>query len=177
MITVTLGTIPYPFNRAVRWLHFLLDKEIITEPVFLQYGVTDIKAVCEHKLVKAVSLLPSNELAEQISASRFVISHAGQGSTRKLASQDKSFVILPRLAKHGEHVDDHQLLFAESVEQLGVTVCQTIEALQAAIENPPWPLKKDLFEGPKLCDFLVKKYSNSTSDVPGITSYCASQEP
>lgn len=159
MITVTLGTIPYPFNRAIQWLNLLLDNEIITEPIFLQHGVTDVKSVCNHELVTAVPLLPSDELAEKIGVSRLIISHAGQGSTRKLAMQDKSFVIMPRLAEHGEHVDDHQLLFAKGVEQLGVTVCLTVGDLKAAVKQPPAPLQKDLFEGPKLCDFLAEKFS------------------
>lgn len=159
MITVTLGTIPYPFSRAIAWLNLLLEKEIISEPVFLQHGITDIKTVCSHRLITAVPLLPAQELAEKINASRLVISHAGQGSTRKLAAQAKSFVILPRLSEHGEHVDDHQLLFAEGVKQLGVTVCMSAEDLEVAVQQPPDPLQKDLFSGPKLGDFLAKKYS------------------
>lgn len=175
MITVTLGTIPYPFNRAVQWLNLLLEQEIITEPVFLQYGVSDIKALSNHQLVTAVPLLPAEELAEKIEASRFVISHAGQGSTRKLALQDKSFVILPRLAEHGEHVDDHQLLFAEGVESLGVTVCLTVEALRSVIKKPPASLKKDLFSGPKLSDFLVEKYPSHS--IPTSRDYYPKHQP
>lgn len=162
MITVTLGTISYPFDRAISWLGSLLEEKIITEPVFLQYGVTDVRAVADNSLVTAIPLLPSNELAEHIEASRLVISHAGQGSTRKLAMQDKSFVILPRLAEHGEHVDDHQLLFSEGVEQLGVKVCRTFDDLKAAVKHPPNPLKKDLFTGQKLGDFLAAKYPRTT---------------
>lgn len=160
MITVTLGTINYPFERAVNWLKLLLDQEVITEPVFIQHGSTDIQSVCDHKLVTTVSLLPSDELAEKFAASRLVISHAGQGSTRKLAARDQSFVIIPRLAQNGEHVDDHQLLFSEGVKQLGVTVCMTIKDLETALDKPPAPLQKDLFSGLKLSDFLANKYAN-----------------
>lgn len=161
MITVTLGTIPYPFNRAIDWLSFLLEEEIITEPVFLQHGVTDIKAVVDNKLVTAAPLLSASVLAEKIQSSRLVISHAGQGSTRKLAAKDISFVVLPRLAQYGEHIDDHQLMFAQGVEKLGVRVCRTFDDLKAAINQPPTSLEKDLFAGQKLGDFLANKYPKS----------------
>lgn len=174
MITVTLGTIPYPFDRAIHWLSSLLEEELITEPVFLQYGVTDISAIADNSLITALPLLPGRELAAHIEASRLVISHAGQGSTRKLAIQDKSFVVLPRLAQHGEHVDDHQLMFAEGVEKLGVTVCRTLEDLKTAINQPPPSLQKDLFAGEKLGDFLAEKYSQES--VTSTPKTYASQE-
>lgn len=158
MITITLGTIPYPFDRAVNWLDLLLEKEIITEPVFLQHGVTDVSRLQRHELVTAAPLLPGAELAEKVRSSNLIISHAGQGSTRKLAVQRKSFIVIPRLAQHGEHIDDHQLLFSQGVDKLGVTVCTTLASLEKAIQNPPKPLRKDLFSGPKLGEFLAHKY-------------------
>jgi UDP-N-acetylglucosamine transferase subunit ALG13 len=158
MITVTLGTIPYPFDRTVNWINFLIKKEVIVEPVFFQHGFTKPKDLCDYELVTCVPLLPGKELAKKIEASRFVIAHAGQGSTRKLAVQDKSFVIVPRLPEYGEHIDNHQLLFAKGVENLGVKVCLTLEDLEMAICQPPLPLSKDLFASPKLGDFLAEKY-------------------
>ncbi|MEL6778138.1 MAG: glycosyltransferase [Cyanobacteria bacterium J06597_16] len=159
MITLTLGTTPYPFGRALQWMHQLLEQEIITEPVFVQHGSTDIALLQAHERVSAAALLTAPELNEKISQSRLVISHAGQGSTRKLAAQNKSFVILPRLAKYEEHVDDHQLRFAEGVEQLGVTVCRNFDTLKKAVVSPPEPLNRELFSGPKLGDFLAQKYA------------------
>lgn len=161
MITITLGTIPYPFNRVADWLHLLIEKGTITEPIFLQYGVTDIKDICNHKLVTAVPLLPYGELLEKMNASRLVISHAGEGSTRKLAKQDKSFVIVPRFSNEGEHIDNHQIGFSQSVEALGVTVCTTLEDVESAIISPPEPLCRELLHGPRLVDFLSDRYPPS----------------
>ena len=158
MITVTLGTIPYPFERVISWLDLLLDREIIKDEVFLQHGVTDVSLLCRHKLVTSEPLLPAEKLAKKMHDSELIISHAGQGSTRKLSVQGKSFVIIPRLAEYGEHIDNHQLLFSQGVNNLGVTVCATIEELQQAIQNPPKPLQRDLFSGPKLGDYLAEKY-------------------
>lgn len=177
MITLTLGTTPYPFCRALQWMHQLLKQEVITEPVFVQYGSTDITFLQAHEHVSVVSLLTTPELDEKIAQSRLVISHAGQGSTRKLAAQNKSFIILPRLSKYGEHVDDHQLRFAEGVEQLGVTVCRKFDTLKQAVISPPSPLNRELFSGPKLSAFLAQKYAPEHIHKPVHTPVSSTYPP
>lgn len=170
MIVVTLGTIPYPFDRSVKWVKKLLDEGLVAETVFIQYGATDVSILQDYELVTTVSLLKADDLNQRIKQARLVISHAGQGSTRKLAAQAKSFVVLPRLAKYGEHIDDHQMRFSEGVESLGVKVCKDFNSLATAVINPPKPLNRDLFPGPKLGDFLAKKYnavpSQQSADMP-----------
>ena len=160
MITVTLGTIPYPFDRAVHWIKTCLENGVIREPVFIQHGVTNVDLLLDNQLVTAVSLLKSDSLAKIIRNSRLVISHAGQGSTRKLACSDRSFTILPRQAIYGEHIDNHQLDFAKDIMTFGydVHVTMDIQDLEAALISPPPPIHRDLFDGPKLSDFLVHKY-------------------
>ncbi len=163
MITVTLGTIPYSFNRSIAWLKALLDSGVIDEPVFIQYGNSDISALINHPLVTAESVVPQAKLKAMIERSRLVISHAGQGSTRLLAAAQTQFVLLPRLAKHEEHVDDHQLMFARSVASRGVHHCVTFEALEQAVLEPPELCPPDLFAGPKLTAHLLKRYPKTTA--------------
>lgn len=163
MITVTLGTIPYRFNRSIIWLKALLDSGVIDEPVFIQYGNSDISALINHPLVTAESVVPQAKLKAIIARSRLVISHAGQGSTRLLAAAQTHFVLLPRLAKHDEHVDDHQLMFARSVASRGVHHCVTFEALEQAVLNPPELCPPNLFDGPKLTAHLLKRYPQTVA--------------
>ncbi len=158
MITVTLGTIPYPFERAISWLKDLLDRGIIDEPVFLQYGTSNIGSLINHPLVTAEAVVPQGKLKEMVNRSRLVISHAGQGSTRLLAAAQARFVLLPRLAQHDEHVDDHQLMFARSVQNKGVHNCLTLAGLEQAVLTPPPLCPKNLFEGPKLSAHLLQRY-------------------
>lgn len=87
MIVVSFGTIPYPFNRALTWVKTLIEKGTIAEPVFIQYGVSDISTLLECPLVTADAILDSKELIRLIDKARLVISHAGQGSTQMLASR------------------------------------------------------------------------------------------
>lgn len=163
MITVTLGTIPYQFDRAIAWLDMLLESGVVYEPIFIQHGVTDISAIATHPLVKAVPLVESKTLFEMVKSSRLVISHAGQGSTRALAHQKTSFTLLPRLARYHEHIDDHQLLFAENVKKFGVSFCLTLDDLKQVIQQPPPAFQSLLFGDPKLCDHLSAIYPSSTA--------------
>ena len=151
-------TIPYPFDRSLSWLKALLEKGIINEPVFIQYVTSNISDLLNHPLVTAKAVVPQDELKALVNRSRLVISHAGQGSTRLLAAAQINFILLPRLAAQGEHVDDHQLMFARSVEAKGVHHCTTLAALEQAVLTPPALCPSNLFEGPKLSAHLLKRF-------------------
>lgn len=158
MITVTLGTIPYPFDRAINWIELLIDKQIISESVFIQHGVSNVAEISRHPLVTVASMVDSKELEKLIFSSRLVISHAGQGSTRKLIETRSNFVLLPRLAKYGEHIDDHQLMFAQSVAHMGIYYCLDFQKLEQAVLNPPPLVDTKFLQKPKLTDHLLKRY-------------------
>lgn len=159
MIVYTLGTIFFPFDRAVTWLQFLLEQEIIVEPVLLQHGAT-FTVTLSHPLLTSVPSLTRNEMQAAVQQSSLVISHAGQGSTRMLAEMGACFVLLPRLKRWGEHIDDHQLLFARAVERLGVHYCTELEQLIEYVRYRPAPFQGDLFQAPPLAEHLIAKYSN-----------------
>ncbi len=93
MIVFTLGTIIFPFDRAVDWLDLLLEKEIITEPVLFQHGATSVTRL-NHPLLTSVTSLTKTEMKESIEGASLVIAHAGQGSTRMLAKMGASFVFV-----------------------------------------------------------------------------------
>lgn len=161
MIVFTLGTIIFPFDRAVDWLNLLLEKEIITEPVLFQHGATSV-ARLHHPLLTSVTSLSKIEMQKSIEEASFVIAHAGQGSTRMLAKMGASFVLLPRLKCHGEHIDDHQLLFAQAVETFGVRYCTEFSSLADYAKHPPQPLKGELFDAPSLGTYFQKFYPTSS---------------
>jgi UDP-N-acetylglucosamine transferase subunit ALG13 len=158
MIFVTLGTIPFEFKRAIAWLDCLLQQQIIQEPVLLQHGITDVSALLEYQQVTTVPLLESKQFIELVDAARLVISHAGQGSTRMLAARSARFILLPRLQRYGEHIDDHQLWFSQGIDCLGVASCLSLAELEKFIQQPPPPFPHKLFNGPKLADHLLQVY-------------------
>lgn len=159
MITVTLGTISFPFVRAIDWVEHLLKRGIISEEVFVQHGASDISKFADYSNVTTASVLPPEKFDQRLKASRLVISHAGQGSTRKLAAMNVSFVLIPRLSTYGEHIDDHQLAFTHRMAELGVTYCLSLESLEQVVLEPPKPLNKALLDGPSLAHYLIRSYS------------------
>jgi UDP-N-acetylglucosamine transferase subunit ALG13 len=159
MIVYTLGTIFFPFDRAVNWLQVLLETEIIVEPVLLQHGATSA-ARLSHPLLTSVPSLTSHEMYTAVRRASLVISHAGQGSTRMLAEMGACFVLLPRLKRYGEHVDDHQLLFARAVEKFGIIYCTEIDDLIGYVKERPSPFQGELFKAPSLTDYLIVRYKS-----------------
>ena len=160
MIFITLGTSPYPFNRAVRWIEDLCEVGRLAEPVLFQYGSSE-SALCLKRFdnISVFESVSADEFAKAAKGSRLTISHAGQGSTFTLAKQEVPFAILPRLARYGEHVDDHQLGFARNVEKFGVRVCLEPSQLAEVVTSPPQLVPTSLIAGPRLVDHLVQTFS------------------
>ncbi|MGK7914220.1 MAG: glycosyltransferase [Prochloraceae cyanobacterium] len=157
MIVFTLGTIIYPFDRTVDWLDRLLEREIITEPVLFQHGATSVTRL-NHPLLTPVTSVTKTEMQELVQQASLVIAHAGQGSTRMLAKMGASFVLLPRLKRYGEHIDDHQLLFAQTVEKFGISYCTEFDHLVDYIKHPPLPFKGELLNAPSLVKHFCAFY-------------------
>jgi UDP-N-acetylglucosamine transferase subunit ALG13 len=161
MILMTLGTVSFPFNRAVQWLKILIERGVISESVFLQYGESDVSELQGNPQVTLEATVTFDELSQLVDCSRLVISHAGQGSTKMLAAQGAHFVLLPRLKRYGEHVDDHQFLFAKAVAKLGIKSFISLEELEKAVLEPPCYFQENIFSTPKLTDYLLIQYPPS----------------
>jgi UDP-N-acetylglucosamine transferase subunit ALG13 len=157
MILYTLGTIFFPFDRAVMWLQELLEQKIINEPVLLQHGSTSTHNI-SHPFLTKVTSLSRDEMREAVKQSSLVISHAGQGSTRMLAETGASFILLPRLKRYGEHIDDHQLLYARVVEKLGIAYCTEFIQLVNYMKQRPSPFQGELFKAPSLAEYLSTRF-------------------
>jgi UDP-N-acetylglucosamine transferase subunit ALG13 len=174
MIVVTLGTIPYPFNRAIQWIKALLDEGIIQESIFIQYGVSDVQCLEQYPQVTLEPLVDAKRFFSFVDTASLVISHGGQGSTRSLAARGARFVLLPRLKYHGEHIDDHQLHFSRNIALSGIAYCATLQELKQSVLHPPLPCKYPLFTEPKLANHLQKLYppvpSNSSKHLYNLES-------
>jgi UDP-N-acetylglucosamine transferase subunit ALG13 len=158
MIVITVGTIFFPFDRVINWLEVLLKKEIITEPVLLQHGSTTVKF--NHPLLTSVVSLSRRDIEEAVQQASLVISHAGQGSTRMLADKGACFVLLPRLKRYEEHVDDHQLSFARAMEKFGIHHCTEFDQLVECIKHPPSPFRGNFFQASLLVEHLASQYGS-----------------
>src|SRR4051812_1211755 len=100
-VVVTLGTHDYGFRRLVQHLVNILPPE--TE-VLWQTGATEVSDLG----IEARAAMPADELTAAIREADVVVAHAGVGSALCALDVGKCPVLVPRRARHGEHVDDHQ---------------------------------------------------------------------
>jgi UDP-N-acetylglucosamine transferase subunit ALG13 len=134
-VVVTLGTYkgtPYP--RIVRRLLEVLPPEA---EVLWQTGATDVSSFG----IEGHYAIPERELSEAMAAADVVVTHAGVGTALAAFEVGKCPLMAPRLQRHGEVVDDHQLQIAAELASRGLAVTVdaeeiTIDHLRAAAAKP-----------------------------------------
>lgn len=110
MIFITLGTQKFQFNRLLKYIDEQIEKGKIKEKVFAQIGgSTYLPKNYEYK-----DFIDKNEFTDKLEECELVITHAGVGTIIAAINMDKKVIVVPRLAKYNEHVDDHQLEIADS---------------------------------------------------------------
>ena len=111
MILVTVGMHNAPFDRLVRAADEMAS--LIEEPVVIQRGVSRYTPM----FGQYVDFTGEVQMQAWMSQVRAVVSHAGAGSILSALKAGKPLVLVPRLRRFGEHVDDHQLELAEALAQ------------------------------------------------------------
>jgi len=130
MIFVTLGSQKFQFNRLLKKIDELIEAGIITDSVFAQIGASDY--VPRH--YEFQSFLDRETFSSYMSQCDTVITHGGTGAIIGAVKQGKKVIAVPRLAKFGEHVDDHQLQLIEQFRDLNlICACNDTESLENAV--------------------------------------------
>lgn len=116
MIFVTLGSQKFQFNRLLKELDKLIEEKKINEEVFAQIGYSDYKP--QHFEFK--EFVDRDEFKEIMDKCDIVIAHGGTGAIITAVKKDKKVIAIPRLAKYGEHVDDHQIQLVDEFKELNL---------------------------------------------------------
>lgn len=114
MIFVTLGSQKFQFDRLLQEIDRLIEDGVITQPVFAQTGHSTY--IPRHYETQA--FMDRDAFAEKMQLSDTVITHAGTGAIIGAVKKGKKTIAVPRLAKYGEHVDDHQLQIVEQFAEM-----------------------------------------------------------
>ncbi|BCZ23095.1 glycosyltransferase [Mycobacterium senriense] len=131
MIFVIMGMEVHPFDRLARTVDEMARAGTTGEDFFVQLGTCGY----EPRHARFKRFLSFGDVCEQIRSASVAVTHAGAGSTLLCIEQGKHPVMVPRRSRLGEHVDEHQLPFAEKLEAGGLaTVVREMEELPAAIE-------------------------------------------
>lgn len=116
MIFITLGSQKFQFNRLLKKVDELVKEKIINEEVYAQIGYSDYKP----QNYKFKEFVDRDEFKEVMNKSEIVIAHGGTGAIITAVKQGKKVIAVPRLAKFGEHVDDHQMQIVTEFENSGI---------------------------------------------------------
>lgn len=140
MIFVTVGTNEARFDRLLE----ALDDLPGGTDLVVQHGPSAIRptgATC-------TDYLSFDEIVESMRRARAVVTHAGVGSVLTALLNGTRPIVVPRLQRFGEAVDDHQLEFGRRAASAGlVTLVEDTAELVPAIaryqESPPPPPRPD----------------------------------
>lgn len=126
-VLVTVGTNEAPFDRLLEAVSGL-DRG--GERILVQHGSSKVKP----EGAECVDFLPFEQLDALTRSSRVVVCHAGIGSVAVALAHGRRPIVVPRLRRHGEAVDDHQVHFARRLEAAGLaTVVEDLDQLPALI--------------------------------------------
>lgn len=104
MILVTLGTNDKEFPRLLDAIEKCIKSGDIKEEVVVQAGCTKYKS----NNMKIFDLIPTDEFNKLIDKCDLLITHGGVGTITAAIKKGKRVIAAARLAKYGEHTNDHQ---------------------------------------------------------------------
>lgn len=117
MIFLSLGTHEQPFARAPKALKPLVR---IGQTVLVQYGCTTPQFGWSG--FEWVEYLPYDEMSRRIEEADAFFCHAGVGSILSALMLGITPIVIPRLARLDEHVDNHQLQLTQKLVARGLVI-------------------------------------------------------
>jgi UDP-N-acetylglucosamine transferase subunit ALG13 len=129
-IFVTVGT-QLPFDRLITAVDSWAGQDPQTD-IFAQVGEGGMLPFN----LDSQARLTMKEFARQVAEADLLISHAGMGSIITALDLGKPIIILPRLAMHGEHRNDHQLATAGKFADIdGIHLAHNENEIASCIER------------------------------------------
>ena len=113
MIFVAVGTQKFQFNRLLQLIDRLIAQAIIKEEVFAQIGNSDYEP--QHYIFQ--KFLNKADFESMVKQCDILITHSGVATIIMGLKYEKKVIVVPRLEKFNEHVDDHQVQIAQSFSQ------------------------------------------------------------
>lgn len=154
-IFLTVGSSDYKFNRLIEWADDLAKTK--NYEIFGQIGTSSY--IPQH--FKYKEFLSTEEMKKQLKKCSIVLTHGGSGSIFNSIHEKKLVIVIPRLKKCGEHVDNHQLELANRISDLHVIkIAKTKKNIIDFIENKS-KIRKSFHTQSKLPNILLKQVSKN----------------
>jgi UDP-N-acetylglucosamine transferase subunit ALG13 len=130
-VLVVVGTDTHPFDRLTTWLERWYDTLATPPGLVLQYGNGRTP-----NLPGATAFLEHDALRRAMLDATLVISHGGPATILEARRAGRLPIVVPRDPAHGEHVDDHQQLFARRLGAAGIVrLCESAAELTMALDD------------------------------------------
>ncbi|MGB5760247.1 MAG: glycosyltransferase [Acidimicrobiales bacterium] len=110
-VVVAVGTDHHPFDRLVRWVDGWAGANP-SVPVLVQRGTSAPTVECP-----SVELLAHPELCERFAKAIAVVSHGGPSTVMDARMAGRLPIVVARDPRFDEHVDDHQMRFADHLRR------------------------------------------------------------
>ncbi len=136
-VLVLLGTDFHRFDRLVRWCdQWIAGQSSDRVRCVVQHG-----SALPPDRAEGVAFFSAQELAAQIRQADAVVCHGGPATITECRHAGHLPIVVPREASLGEHVDDHQMLFAARMDKAGLvrvarTEAELFATLEAALASP-----------------------------------------
>jgi len=167
MTFVTVGNMRRSFSRLLDAVSAIMTK--LPQPVIIQYGHTPFS--CEG--CKAVQFMDMSEFEMVLESAELLIMHAGGGSVIHAIHAGKVPVVVPRLLKYSEHIDNHQVELARTLGSTGkvVSVENTVD-LEVAISKALEKQKKNEVSSsmPKMLKMVEETLNSFAVEMASIRS-------
>lgn len=115
MIFVCVGSRDYQFDRLLKALDQLAGSGQIRDEIVAQIGQSQY----EPKYYQWYRYLDREQFKEYQKKANLIISHGGTGALIGALKLGKQVIAVPRFAKYGEHIDDHQTQITGVLAQEG----------------------------------------------------------
>lgn len=134
-IFITVGSQKFQFNRLLSAVDRLVAAGKITDEVFAQIGSSDY--VPQH--FSSRPFLDQEDFAARLDWADIVLTHGGTGVIINAVKRGKKVIAVPRLARYGEHVDDHQTELLQQFQELDLICrwddCDTLDEAVALVKK------------------------------------------
>lgn len=160
MIFLTVGTL-FPFDRLVRAVDDAVAAGLVEQPVFAQIGRTSFVP----RYIKHVEALDKCTFDNKVADAAYLISHAGIGSITMALKYGKPLLVMPRMKRYKEHVNDHQVGTARKFEELGhILVAYDVRDLPECIRRLKNFVPKDRKATPHAVAERIRRFLDDLQD-------------
>ena len=160
MILVTLGTQDKNFVRLLEKIDQLINNGLIKDKVIVQAGFTKYNS----ENMEIFDLIAQDEFNDLMDKADIIITHGGVGNIISALEKNKKVIAVPRLAKYGEHINDHQTQIIAKFNALGYIIgLQDVDELDDAVKQiKKFKPKKFVHDNSKMLNLVSKLIDKET---------------